>query len=459
MSVSSSYQINSADLNYALEQLSSFVAIPSVSNPYADYYSMENLQRAADFTADRFKEIGFEVRQVSIDGSAPYVLAQKIVDVALPTLLFYAHYDVMPVEEAKWKTPPFVLTIIDGRAFARGASDDKAGVIVTSTALALYLREYGIFPCNIKFLSEGEEEYGSKHMEALVEQEKAFLKADALVVLDGGNLDSETGTLTASTRGILNLNLSVKTMEKPTHSGVGCLVPDPSAIMAELMVSVKDPRKIPGFMDTCHFLNETEIQLLNESSQTAEAYASDHNLLNNVRLRGDPNSSVYSRIAEEPSISFVNGRWGISHGGNSIQECANCEVGVRVTAGQDPNKVAEALKNYLLAQDVQGAEVTITQNEAGSHAWKGDLSGPFTQKYLSALGEVFKTTHVQPCGGALPFLHTFTKISPDMEIIIPGVEDPKCAAHSHNESQDIALFGNAINSVIAFLKRIADDQK
>lgn len=44
-----------------------------------------------------------------------------------------------------------------------------------------------------------------------------------------------------------------------------------------------------------------------------------------------------------------------------------------------------------------------------------------------------------------------------MEIIIPGLEDPKCAAHSHNESQDIALFEKAINSIIAFLRRITDE--
>lgn len=458
MSVSSSYRINPAEFAEAIAQLRDFVAIPSVSNPnFTDYYSMENLQKAADFTSDRFKDIGFEVRQVSIGGSAPYILAEKIVDVALPTLLFYAHYDVQPVDETKWKTPPFVLTLIDGRAYARGSSDDKAGIVAIITALGLYLREYGVFPCNIKFLSEGEEEYGSEHMEALVEQEKENLKADALIVLDGGNLDTETGTLTASTRGIVNLNLNVKTMEKPTHSGVGCLVPDPSAIMAGLIVSVKDPRTIPGFMDTCHFLNETEVDLLDQSSQTAEAYARDHNLLDGVQLRGDANTSVYSRIAEEPSISFVNGRWGIPNGGNSIQECANCQIGVRITAGQNPDQVAKALRNHLLAQDAQGAQVTITQSEPGCYAWKGDLSGPLTQKYLAALGEVFQTTHVQPCGGALPFLHTFTKISPKMEIIIPGLEDPKCAAHSHNESQDIALFEKAINSIIAFLRRITDE--
>lgn len=356
MSVSSSYRINPLEFSEAIEQLREFVAIPSVSNPnFTDYYSMENLQRAADFTAERFKEIGFEVRQVSIEGCAPYILAEKVVDVALPTLLFYAHYDVQPVEETKWNTPPFILTELNGRLYARGASDDKAGIIAIITALGLYLREYGAFPCNVKFLSEGEEEYGSQHMEALVEQEKDNLKADALIVLDGSNADVETGTLTASTRGLLNLELSVKTMEKPTHSGVGCLVPDPSAIMADLMVSMKDPRKIPGFMDTCHFLNETEIQLLDQSSQTAEVYANDHNLLKDVRLRGDSNRSVYSRIAEEPSISFVNGRWGIPHGGNSIQECANCQIGVRVTAGQSPEEVAASLRNYLLAQDAQGA--------------------------------------------------------------------------------------------------------
>lgn len=455
MATVSSSGVSQKAFDDAICKLGAYVAIPSVSNPHSPDHSMESLQAAADFASNQLEELKFNVRQVSIDGSAPFVLAEKITDVTRPTILCYAHYDVQPVVREKWLTDPFVLTQRDGRLYGRGSSDDKGGIIGIITALGEYQKNHGALPFNVKILFEGEEEYGSTHMEALMKQEGDRLKADALVILDGSNLDVNTGTLTTSTRGVMNFKLEVQTMEKPIHSGVGCLAPDPSQIMAELMVSVKDPRKIPGFMDGCDPLKPIERELLAQSSQTAQAYAKDHGLLPSVELRGDPGVSVYERIAEEPSISFVNGAWGIPNGGNSIQESASCEMGVRLTPGQNPDAVGEALRAHLLSQQVQGAQVTLTQQE-GSFAWKGDLSRPLTQKYLAALAENFPHTHVQPCGGALPFLRNFQEAFPNMEMIIPGVEDPACAAHSHNESQDIGLFRRAIDSLYTFFRKVGE---
>lgn len=454
VSAASSYKINQAELALAIKQLAEFVAIPSVSNPNSPDYNIKQIKSAADFTAKRLEELGFKVRQVKIGDSAPYVLAEKIVNASKPTLLLYAHYDVQPVDRSKWQSDPFVLTERDGRLYGRGASDDKGGIIGIITALGAYQKAYGVLPVNIKILFEGEEEYGSTHMSALVKQEAARLKADALVILDGGNAGLNTGTLTNSTRGLVNLQLEVKAMEKPIHSGVGCIAPDPAAVLAELMTTLRDPKKIPGFMDDCKPLKPMEREFLQKSSQTSESYASEHRLVKGAQLRGDPNVSVYERIAEEPSISFVNGGWGVQNGGNSIQDSARCQIGVRLTPGQNPDRIAKVLIQYLTSRKVPyGLEVKATLSQEGSYAWKGDLSRPLSQKYLAALGDHFQDTHVQPTGGALPFLHDFQKAFPNMEMIIPGVEDPKCAAHSHNESQDIGLFERAINAMIAFFKK------
>ena len=454
VSAASSYKINQAELALAIKQLAEFVAIPSVSNPNSPDYNLKHIKSAADFAAKKLEELGFKVRQVKIGDSAPYVLAEKIVNASKPTLLLYAHYDVQPVDRSKWQSDPFVLTERDGRLYGRGASDDKGGIIGIITALGAYQRAYGVLPVNIKILFEGEEEYGSNHMSALVKQEAARLKADALVILDGGNAGLNTGTLTNSTRGLVNLQLEVKAMGKPIHSGVGCIAPDPAAVLAELMTTLRDPKKIPGFMDDCTPLKSMEREYLQKSSQTAESYASEHGLVKGAQLRGDPNVSVYERIAEEPSISFVNGGWGVQNGGNSIQDSARCQIGVRLTPGQNPDRIAKVLIQYLTSRKVPyGLEVKATLSQAGSFAWKGDLSRPLSQKYLAALGDHFQDTHVQPTGGALPFLYDFQEAFPNMEMIIPGVEDPKCAAHSHNESQDIRLFERASNAMIAFFKK------
>lgn len=92
-------------------------------------------------------------------------------------------------------------------------------------------------------------------------------------------------------------------------------------------------------------------------------------------------------------------------------------------------------------------------SEKGAWAWKANISGDFSQKYLSALEENFRDSATAPCGGALPLLHEFQAKFPKMEMIVPGVEDPYTAAHSHNESQEITVFRNSMNALIAFLHK------
>lgn len=455
MTVSSSkgLRISEVQLRSAIEQLRKLVAIPSLSNPHNADYEIKHLLHAADFVGDQLRELGLEVEFVSIDGSAPFILAQKGSDPKKPTILCYAHYDVQPVMRDQWDSDPFSLTEKNGRLYGRGSGDDKGGIIAILAALEVYQKARCDFPCNIRVLFEGEEEYGSSHMAELIHQEQKRLHADALIVMDGGNKTIDSGSLTTSVRGLLNFKLQVKTMARPIHSGIGCLAPDPSLILAQLMVSLKNPRTIPGFMSGCTSLQPMERELLAKGSRTAKEYAEENELLPSVKLRGDPNLSVYERIAEEPSISFPNGHWGVPNGGNSIQEKACCQIGVRITAGQDPKQVEKALRDYLLSQDVAGAEISLRLEE-NCFAWKGDLSRPFTQKYLAALGENFKESHILPTGGALPFLREFQKLFPKMELIIPGVEDPKTFAHSHNESQDIGVLERAINTLISFIEKM-----
>ncbi len=543
------YKISPDEMKEVIAQLADFVAIPSVSNPNSPDYKMEHLEAGAEFAASRLAKLGFDVRKVSIDGSAPFVLAEKVVDAAKPTLLLYAHYDVQPVDRSQWTSDPFVMQERDGRLYGRGASDDKGGIVGILTALGAYQKAYGALPCNIKVLFEGEEEYGSTHMEALLHQEGKALKADALVVLDASNVDVNTGTLTSSTRGLVNLKLEVRpqqnqpekrftilqgswgqpnggnsiqesatcdlrirlapgetaedaaasfestvrahppaipyllkvktlksednavvcqlivqSMEKPIHSGVGCLAPDPSIaladilttlpdvtpnpslVLAQLMTSLSQPRNIPNFMDDCKSIAPAERALLQKSSQTPEQYVTEHNLLLD-QLRGDPDLSVYERISEEPSVSCVNGQM--------AADSATTQIGVRLTAGQDPERVAQLLNRYLRANpNARDFTVAVSQTK-GSHAWSGDLSRPLSQKYLEALADNFPNGHhVQPSGGALPLLTHFEKAFPEMEMLLPGVEDSKSSIHSHDESQDIGLLERSINSLIGFLHRV-----
>jgi len=443
--------VTDREFEEAVRFLGQLVAIPSVSNPNSPDYTMEHLTSAARCIERKLNDLGFNVSCPSIEGSAPFIIAEWVSDLRKPTLLLYAHYDVQPVDREKWISNPFIMEERDGRLYGRGASDDKAGIIAIITALEAYLKSVRELPVNVKLLFEGEEEYGSSHMKTLLKQRFQDLQADALIVLDGLNRDIHTGTLTSSTRGLVNIHLKINALEKPVHSGIGCLVPDPAQALAGLIYSLRDPKAIPGFMDNCQVLSNQEREILARDSQSSESYAKEMGVVQSACLRGNPKESIYERIVQEPSISVVNMHCGQPNGGNSIQESASCTIGIRLTPGQDPDQIVNAVINYLESQaKVYNLPIEVHPKEKGSWPWKADLAGPFSKQYFEALGENFRGISAMPIGGALPLLRDFQEIFPSMEMIVPAVEDPHTSAHSHNESQDLTIFRNSINALIAF---------
>lgn len=445
--------ISDKQFDVAVSQLSEFVAIPTVSDPNSPDHNMDSMVKAASFARDKLSELGFEVRCPRIDGSAPYVLAQRISHPDKPTVLLYAHYDVQPVDRDHWKSDPFKLEVRDGRLYGRGASDDKGGVIAILAALNVYQEKGRELPVNVKILFEGEEEYNSTHMKSLLEQEAERLSAHALVVLDGMNRSVQTGSLSSSTRGLINLEVRVDALQQSIHSGLACLAPDPAQALSGLIYSLRDPRQIPGFMDGRLPLGEEERKLLREGSIDAKTYAKEVGALGGeTTLRGDPSYSIYERIATEtPCISVINMNSGQPNGGNSIQESARCTLNIRVLPGQDPDRVGQSVIKYLQSQTILFNLRATIQKLEGSFAWKADLSSPFSKKYLEALGQHFPEVCALPCGGTLPLFRVFENAFPKMEMLLPGVEDPHTAAHSHNESQDSSVLRNSINSLISFL--------
>lgn len=451
--------ISDAQFSQAIHQLGELVAIPSISNAEDQVYDFKHLLEAASWVGEKLKKLKFTVTSHRIDGSAPFLVAERIINVALPTILLYAHYDVQPVERSRWNSNPFVMEERNGRLYGRGASDDKAGIEAILSALTVYQEANIDLPVNIKILFEGEEEIGSPHMDSFLEKCAAKLNAKALVILDCINSDVDTGTLTNSTRGCVNLKVEVKAYEKPVHSGLACIGPDPSMELVKLLDSLKDPEKIPGFTDNIDKMGHEERQIIRRTSQSIEEHSKQLGVLtqiSNIPLRGDPSLSVSERVIEQPSISILNMASGKPNGGNSIPEKASCEIDIRTLPGQDPDHIAGKVKDHLIGQSKNS--VKIVQPEAGARAWKGDVSLPFAQKYFESMALYFPKISATPVGGTLPLLHQFQVRFPKMEILCVGVEDPETSAHSHNESQHILLFRRVINTLIAFFEKAGNKE-
>jgi acetylornithine deacetylase/succinyl-diaminopimelate desuccinylase-like protein len=103
------------------------------------------------------------------------------------TLLCYSHYDVQPPEPLdKWIDPPFSAAIRDGVIYARGATDNKSGALAFVRAAQAFREVRGAPPVNLIFFCEGEEEVGSPHLAAWVENNKHLCQCDGSIGLDGG---------------------------------------------------------------------------------------------------------------------------------------------------------------------------------------------------------------------------------------------------------------------------------
>ena len=109
-----------------IDELKQYLAIPSIS---ALPQHATDVVRAAQWTADAIGHAGLQnVRLIETPGN-PVVYGDWLNAPGKPTILFYGHYDVQPVDPLNlWESPPFEPTVRDGEIYARGAADDKGHV-------------------------------------------------------------------------------------------------------------------------------------------------------------------------------------------------------------------------------------------------------------------------------------------------------------------------------------------
>src|SRR6186713_3733759 len=176
-----------------LEELKGFLAIPSIS---ALPQHAGDVKRCADWCVEEMRRIGLQnVRLIDTPGN-PVVYGDWLGAEGAPTILFYGHYDVQPVDPVDlWESPPFEATVRDGEIYARGSADDKGQVFMHFKAIEAHLKQNGRLPVNIKFFIEGEEEVGSLHLDQFVRDNKQMLSADVVVISDSAMFAREVPSI------------------------------------------------------------------------------------------------------------------------------------------------------------------------------------------------------------------------------------------------------------------------
>ena len=134
-----------------LAELLELIRIPSVS-ALPDHSG--DMQLAAEWVATKLQTAGVENVAVMPTGGHPAVYGDWLhAGTDKPTILLYGHMDVQPADPLDlWTSPPFEPEIRDDCIFARGASDDKGGLITPILAVEALLQTEGQLPVNVKIL-------------------------------------------------------------------------------------------------------------------------------------------------------------------------------------------------------------------------------------------------------------------------------------------------------------------
>jgi acetylornithine deacetylase/succinyl-diaminopimelate desuccinylase-like protein len=332
----------------------------------------------------------------------------------------------------QWDSPPFAAVQRDGKLFARGAEDDKGELISRLAAFDAVRAVYGDLPYRVVFLIEGEEEIGSPSLNDFIRTHKDRLAADACVW--EGNITDDEGRfhLELGCRGMVDVELRVRTIKEDAHSGAYSYLPNAAWRLVWALGTLKDQQErilIPGFYDAVRPPTTRQREMLAALPYQEEEEKTRQGI---TRFAGDLSGQALKEAVFLPTCT-INGLWSGYQGEGSkaiIPAAAGCKLDFRLVPEQDPQQVVRQLRAHLDAQGFQDIELLV---RPGTRAAMTDPDDPFVHLAVQAARAVYgKEPVVSPIsGGSGPYDIVQEHLHPP--IVDVGVAHPGCLVHAPNE--------------------------
>lgn len=438
----------------AVRTLEHLVAIPGVS---ASSYPAAMVRRSADEVAGVLRGWGFDgVRLLETSGH-PAVYGEVVVATDAPAVLVYGHHDVQPPgRDERWISPPFEPAIRDGRMFGRGTADDKGGFLAYATAVRACAEE-GTLPCNVKVLIEGEEEIGSPHLADLLRDQRELFESDYIVLCDTPNFDTGVPALTYRLRGNCIVDVEIRCLDRPVHSGQGGgALPDSVMILCRVLGSLQNADgtlNIPGLDDRV-VVDEVEREMIRRLPFDAERWARQSGILDCAAFMRAGN--VRERIWTRPSLTITAlESVPMAQAANQISDAARARLSLRTVPDLDSREAGEMLVRALRERVPGGARLTVSV-AGGPEPWVSDPNHAVYAAARRALTRGFGAEAVMTgSGGSIGFVAPFAGIAGDVPPLLTGVQDPLSSAHSENESLHLGDFRKAMNAAVHLFDELA----
>jgi len=427
-----------------LEELKALLAIPSIS---ALPQHAGDVKRCAEWCADEMRRIGLQnVKLIDTPGN-PVVYGDWLGADGAPTILFYGHYDVQPVDPLNlWESPPFEATIRDGEIYARGSADDKGQVFMHFKAVEAHLKQNGKLPVNMKFILEGEEEVGSVNLDDFIRGHKNELAADVVVISDSPMFARGIPSICYGLRGLVYFQIDLRGSSTDLHSGsFGGAVANPAIVLSQMLAQMKDRGgriKIPGFYDDVVALQEQERQAWASLPFNEKQYKKDFGI---PKVYGETDYTTLERTWARPTFE-VNGLLSGFTGEGAktvLPALAMAKVSMRLVPNQDPDTIAKLFEAYVHDIAPKTVEVKVTRMHGGK-PWMTSYDNPFVQAAGRAIEKGFGQKPVFTReGGSIPVVSTFQE-ELGLPSVLFGVGLPDENAHAPNEKLDVGNFHGGI---------------
>lgn len=356
--------------------LKKFCSQPSIA---AQHLGIEEM---AAMVREHLDMLGAETQLVPTDGNP--VVYGEIDSGRERTLTFYNHYDVQPPEPLdEWLSPPFSPEIRDGRIFARGVADNKGSFLSRWCAIDAYQKVHGRLPCNIKFITEGEEEVGSPNLDPFRIAHPDMVKTDG-IVWEGGSKDINRGPLqiTMGWKGLCYLELRCRGAASDLHSMNAPIVPNAAWRLVWALATMKNEKDeitIDHFYDDILPSTEEDMACLAQLNYDEEQVKISNGI--DRFINGLTGTALKEKLLYKPTFNIAGIVSGYTGEGSKtvIPSYAACKIDVRLVQGQDADRVAELVRRHLDSRGFTDVEVVKL---SGKNPYRADTASRIVRAAL-----------------------------------------------------------------------------
>jgi acetylornithine deacetylase/succinyl-diaminopimelate desuccinylase-like protein len=435
----------------AWEQLLRFESVST--DPAYD----RNCVECAEWLVERLTKLGLSAKLLPTSGK-PVVCGEFRGEPGRPTVVFYGHYDVQPVDPIdQWTSPPFSPTWRDGRLYARGAEDNKGQVSYVLAALETLLRNNEL-GCTFRILLEGEEEAGSAGIADATPAWRDLLQGDVLMVCDTSAAPSGAPAIIMGLRGMAGLTVRLTGASYDLHSGVhGGAVVNPAQALSALVATLHDSNgriAIKGFYDKVRKASAEEIKLAEAGSVAESAYEA---LIGTPALGGEHGLPLAERVGFRPTVEVngIHSGYGGAGSKTIIPSTAFAKITMRLVPNQDPPEALQQICEHLKTHAPRGLKLALEEQFAGGAAITVDPKSPWIQ----LASTVLKSTSSQPVvyhweGASIPIVALLSQTGGTTPVMV-GFGSEEDRIHAPNESFSLEQFRRGYIWVGLFLAALS----